>query len=106
MENPATWGQAEKVVNQTLTEIAEARRAGVIGLSQARVITGALREAGLLPEDGSSCGHCTEDGCGLEFRGFSPRKTRELILEHAGEGHAVMAHWRVLHPQLQAPANP
>lgn len=44
MENPATWGKAERVVDQILTEAAyDPFRAG---LSLARRITDALREAG------------------------------------------------------------
>lgn len=55
MENPATWGEAERIVHDTLYRHAEhqiAVRTGaekpVIGLSLARQITDALRTAGLL----------------------------------------------------------
>jgi hypothetical protein len=51
MEDPATWGQAEKIVRKVLREDYASRRQEqpVIGLSLARRITDALREAGLLP---------------------------------------------------------
>lgn len=56
MENPATWGKAEQVVNEVLKRIDEnsalppdQRR---IGLSRARQITDALRVEGLLVSDG------------------------------------------------------
>lgn len=51
MENPATWGKAEHVVNDALAESDRAMLGGLIGLSLTRRITDALREAGLLKED-------------------------------------------------------
>jgi hypothetical protein len=54
MENPATWGEAEKIVNRALDEFYENIHKPVdervIGLSLARSITDALREAGLLTQ--------------------------------------------------------
>lgn len=105
MENPATWGEAEKIVQKTLDavtdEIYERGPEGYrIGLSVARRITDALRDEGLLPPDNSGqCGHCCDDDCALEIRGYNPRRTRELILEHAAAGHPVMAHWRAFYDQ-------
>ena len=49
MENPATWGEAEHVVNNALREH-DSLPVGFCGLSRARRITDALREAGLLME--------------------------------------------------------
>lgn len=59
MENPATWGQAEKVINSVLQGIftrdrsivARDRDEAVCGLSHARLIADALRDADLLKED-------------------------------------------------------
>lgn len=48
MEDPSTWGEAERVVKGALAQAAEADRAGVYGLSLVRQITDALRGAGLL----------------------------------------------------------
>ena len=50
MENPATWGPAERVVREVLDEERALRQDGqvVIGLSLEMRITDALREAGLL----------------------------------------------------------
>lgn len=48
MENPRTWGPAERVVNETWIDWEVDRANGVIGLSLARRITDALRAAGLL----------------------------------------------------------
>lgn len=52
-ENPATWGEAEKIVNRVLEEWEENKYAEhpVIGLSLPRRITDALREAGKLDHD-------------------------------------------------------
>jgi hypothetical protein len=50
MENPATWGPAEKVVDEAHAKWYDARERGIIGLSLARTITDALREAGLLKD--------------------------------------------------------
>lgn len=50
MENPATWGRAEKIVNRALTDAMSDHARGVIGLSTARRITDALKQAGLLSE--------------------------------------------------------
>lgn len=58
VENSPAWGKAEKVVDKVLWEdhAAFERAAGggepVVGLSLAAKITGALREAGLLKEEG------------------------------------------------------
>lgn len=52
MENPASWGEAERVVSKVLTEAFERNQNPefVIGLSLERRITAALREVGLLAE--------------------------------------------------------
>ena len=71
MENPATWGPAEKVVHKVLREarnvlpeFRDGRRVHPanlrFGLSLERQITDALREAGLLSEDTEAISH-TED---------------------------------------------
>jgi hypothetical protein len=55
MENPATWGPAERIVDKILGEIVlnwgKPPEEKVIGLSAARQITDALRAAGLLKEN-------------------------------------------------------
>lgn len=51
MENPATWGKAERVVADAMEAADEAYRTGYVGLSTVRQITDALREAGLLKEE-------------------------------------------------------
>ncbi len=58
MENPATWGEAERIVNETLCSAYEDRAAGVIGLSTARRVTDALRTAGLLTDEPGVCVKC------------------------------------------------
>lgn len=52
MENPNTWGQAEKVVHSALLQVEKNRQEKRIGLSAERTITDALRLAGLLREEG------------------------------------------------------
>jgi hypothetical protein len=59
MENPATWGPAEKVVDKVIREVYENRRAGITGLSMVRRVTDGLREAGLLRD--RELAHCA--GC-------------------------------------------
>lgn len=55
MENPATWGEAERVVNEVLTSFFDNQARAVndptttlVGLSLESQITTALRNAGLL----------------------------------------------------------
>jgi hypothetical protein len=54
MENPATWGPAERIVDEVLGKailnMAKPVEERVIGSSIARQVTDALREAGLLKE--------------------------------------------------------
>jgi hypothetical protein len=58
MENPATWGQAERIVDRVLTDfftnqeklITDPTKI-VFGRSLERQVTDALREAGLLIEE-------------------------------------------------------
>jgi hypothetical protein len=51
MENPMTWGEPEKVIQDAYRQWSEARDKGVVGLSLAKTISNALRNAGLLNED-------------------------------------------------------
>jgi len=51
MENPTTWGPAEKVVHGILQERINILPEFRCGLSLERRITNALREAGLLKEE-------------------------------------------------------
>jgi hypothetical protein len=51
MENPATWGRAERVVSDALEAALKARDEGYVGFSTPRQITDALRREGLLKED-------------------------------------------------------
>lgn len=48
MENPASWGEAEKIVDQAIDNAYHNRKLGLIGLSLTRQITDALKAAGLL----------------------------------------------------------
>ena len=52
MENPATWGPAEKIIARTLDEFDENKRRSpderIIGWSLPRQITYALQQSGLL----------------------------------------------------------
>lgn len=48
MENPATHGEAERIVVKVLDEHFANQEKAIIGLSLERQITDALREAGLL----------------------------------------------------------
>ena len=58
MENPATWGEAEKIIDGAYTTWWHDRESGVIGLSLAKQIGDALYEAGLLkkPDLCPECG--------------------------------------------------
>jgi hypothetical protein len=90
-ENPATWGQAERIVARVLNahEENEARPPDerVIGLSVVRQVTDALREAGLLISsplpaalmscpcgrgDYSLCEGCPYSWCPVHGLGGSP----------------------------------
>lgn len=51
MENPATWTQAEWVVQEALRKAQIGRNEGRVGLSMTRQVTDALREAGLLDKN-------------------------------------------------------
>ena len=48
MENPATWGDAENIINNAIVQHHYATQNGTTGLSLPRTITDALRNAGLL----------------------------------------------------------
>jgi hypothetical protein len=48
VEDPATWGEAERVISAALKRHEHDRSLGIIGLSRARIIADALRENGLL----------------------------------------------------------
>jgi hypothetical protein len=52
-ENPATWGAAERVIQEALNSFAKAQAKGIVGRSQAKAIADALREASLLTESSS-----------------------------------------------------
>lgn len=52
MENPATWGEAERVIHSVLASTARAGEGFRYGLSVERQIADALRKAGLLKEEG------------------------------------------------------
>jgi len=51
MENPATWGLAERVISDARAEWHRAGRMGVYGPSLPRAVADALRKAGLLAEE-------------------------------------------------------
>lgn len=48
MENPATWTELEKTINEALIHAAEARSRGVIGASTAKQVADALKAKGLV----------------------------------------------------------
>lgn len=54
MENPATWGQAEQIIDHQLTETWDMITHGLVGLSTPRRIADALREAHLLIPEGDN----------------------------------------------------
>ncbi len=56
MENPASWGEAEKTVDQAIENAYHNRKTGLIGLSLTRQVTDALRAAGLLRD--RALAHC------------------------------------------------
>jgi hypothetical protein len=51
MENPGSWGEAEKIIDAAHKKWWGNRDKGKIGLSLPRQIADALRDAGLLNED-------------------------------------------------------
>lgn len=51
MENPATWGKAEKVIDEAYQDWWKSRARGTYGLSLARRIADALRDAELLRDE-------------------------------------------------------
>lgn len=51
MENPATWGKAEKIVAEAIAKHHELLAKHYCGLSEVRMITDALRAACLLKEE-------------------------------------------------------
>jgi hypothetical protein len=65
MENPATWGRAEQVVASALLKWREAKIRGVIGLTDVRAVTDALRAEGLLAPRTCTCAvtNCGPDAC-------------------------------------------
>lgn len=54
VENPATWGRAERVVAEAMRQADEGHEQGLVGLSTIRQITDALRAADLLKEEGKA----------------------------------------------------
>ena len=49
-ENPATWGEAERVIARALREADQAHREQLVGWSTPKRVAEALRDAGLLKE--------------------------------------------------------
>lgn len=52
MENPATWGEPERVIHDVHEQWHRGRDEGVVGWSLAKSVADALRKAGLLNEGG------------------------------------------------------
>lgn len=52
MENPASWGKAEQIIDKEYREWYDLRAGGMVGLSLARRVADALRAEGLLAEEG------------------------------------------------------
>jgi hypothetical protein len=71
MENPATWGDAENVIHNAIVKDHYAKQGGKVGLSLARQIADALREAKLLNEVPVACGNC-----GIPYLAFTFRFCR------------------------------
>jgi len=70
MENPDTWGKAEKIIDQAITDYARDVLHGIVGLSLARRIADDLRAAGMVKAEsmwacpGEACGHAEHvPGC-------------------------------------------
>lgn len=61
MENPALWGEAEKIVAAALERAHEARLKMICGFSTPKIIVDALREAGLLVEESTKRGRYADD---------------------------------------------
>ena len=63
MENPATWGEAEKVIARATDEFAAQQQEGELyGASYYRYLADSLRKAGLLGGHCASCdGHACDD---------------------------------------------
>lgn len=73
MENPATWGPAEKIVYETLVQAEKDDEKGLFGLSRAKKICNALAAAGLLIEPITKVeGICETCGCTLKKNGSCP----------------------------------
>lgn len=51
MENPATWGQAEKIISAVIRDDDEATANGIAGWSLPKQIAEALRDAGLIARE-------------------------------------------------------
>lgn len=51
MENPRTWKKTEKVVAEAIAKYRKQLLNKIVGLSEVRTITDALRREGLLNED-------------------------------------------------------
>lgn len=49
-ENPQTWTQLEKVIQEALREAEDYRSKRVVGLSTPRIVADALRREGLVEE--------------------------------------------------------
>jgi hypothetical protein len=63
MENPATWGAAERAIQEVVVDHFASLARGEIGLSLPRKIADRLREAGLLlPEHNHITADIKEDG--------------------------------------------
>lgn len=60
MENPATWGRSERVIQDAYGAWSAARNKGVAGLSLARHIADALRDEGLLAEEHAEALSCLD----------------------------------------------
>lgn len=50
MENPQTWGEAEKTIHKAMRDAELGRARGLVGLSAAAQVANALRCAGLLSD--------------------------------------------------------
>jgi hypothetical protein len=61
MENPATWGPLEQTIDKAIRKARENREAGLVGLSEVRLIADAVREAQAEEKRQASYNHFASD---------------------------------------------
>lgn len=92
MENPATWGRAEKTVDEALRKAGQAKRLGVYGLSTVRQITDALRAEGLL---------ILEDSGPVRYSMLITESGR-MVVHNGGEGMPMAQFLRKMADEIES----